>query len=42
MTAHHRGMAEPLWPTFIEMPIFIDKTVDQVQNRDDEYTYWYN
>jgi uncharacterized sulfatase len=42
MTSHHRGMAEPLWPSFIEMPIFIDKTVDQVQNRDDEYTYWYN
>lgn len=42
LTAHHRGMAEPLWPTFIEMPIFIDKTLNQVHNRDDEYTYWYN
>lgn len=42
LATHHQGMAEPLWPTFIEMPIFIDKTADQVQNRDDEYTYWYN
>lgn len=42
LTAHHKGMAEPLWPTFIEMPIFIDKTLDQAQSRDDEYTYWYN
>ena len=42
LAAHHRGMAEPLWPTFIEMPIFIDKTVDQAQSPDDEYTYWYN
>jgi uncharacterized sulfatase len=42
LTAHHKGMAEPLWPTFIEMPIFIDKTLDQAQSREDEYTYWYN
>jgi uncharacterized sulfatase len=42
LTIHHRGMAEPLWPTFIEMPVFIDKTVDQKQSPDDEYTYWYN
>lgn len=42
LTEHHRGMAEPLWPTFIEMPIFIDKTLDQPQNSNDDYTYWYN
>jgi len=24
------------------MPIFIDKTLDQVQSKEDEYTYWYN
>jgi arylsulfatase A-like enzyme len=42
LTEHHRGMADPLWPTFIEMPIFIDKTLDQRQSPNDEYTYWYN
>lgn len=42
MASHHRGMAEPLWPTFIEMPILIDKTADHPQERDDEYTYWFN
>jgi uncharacterized sulfatase len=39
---HQQGMAEPLWPSFIEMPIMIDKTLDQHQTQDDEYTYWYN
>lgn len=42
LASHHKGMAEPLWPSFIEMPIFIDKTLDQVQSKEDEYTYWYN
>ncbi len=39
---HHQGMPEPLWPSFIEAPIFIDKTLDQKETPDDEYTYWYN
>ena len=39
---HHQGMAQALWPTFIEMPIMIDKTLDQHQTQEDEYTYWYN
>ena len=42
MKSHHQGMAEPLWPTFIEMPIMIDKTLDQHHTKEDEYTYWYN
>jgi uncharacterized sulfatase len=42
LASHHKGMAEPLWPSFIEMPIFIDKTLDQVQSKEDEYTYWFN
>ncbi len=39
---HHAGMPEPLWPSFIEMPILIDKTLDQKQTPQDEYTYWSN
>ncbi len=42
LAAHHKGMPEPLWPSFIEMPIMIDKTLNLPQNKDDEYTYWYN
>ncbi|MBT9500290.1 MAG: sulfatase-like hydrolase/transferase [Burkholderiaceae bacterium] len=42
MTAHHGSMPPPLWPSFIEMPISIDKTLDQKLLPQDEYTYWYN
>ncbi|MBT9459395.1 MAG: sulfatase-like hydrolase/transferase [Burkholderiaceae bacterium] len=42
MTAHHGSMPPPLWPSFIEMPISIDKTLDQKPLPQDEYTYWYN
>ena len=42
LVAHHADMPVPLWPSFIEMPVVIDKTLDQKQTRDDEYTYWYN
>lgn len=40
---HHAGMPQPLWQSFIEVPIFIDKTLDQPRDPSlDEYTYWYN
>ena len=42
LQAHHAGMPPPLWPSFIEMPISIDKTLDQKQTPEDEFTYWYN
>ncbi|MBL0150307.1 MAG: sulfatase-like hydrolase/transferase [Ideonella sp.] len=42
LTAHHAGLPAPLWPTFIEVPILIDKTLDQKEAPDDEYAYWYN
>jgi arylsulfatase A-like enzyme len=42
LTAHHAGLPPPLWPTFIEVPILIDKTLDQKEAPDDEYAYWYN
>lgn len=42
MARHHQGMAEPLWPSFIEVPIFIDKTLDQPRTRQDEHVFWIN
>jgi len=42
LAAHHAQMPPPLWPSFIQLPIAIDKTLDQKQTAQDEYTYWYN
>lgn len=42
LVAHHAPMPAPLWPSFIELPIAIDKTLDQKPTAQDEYTYWYN
>jgi uncharacterized sulfatase len=42
LEAHHAKMPPPLWPSFIQLPVAIDKTLDQKQTPADEYTYWYN
>ncbi|APW44822.1 sulfatase-like hydrolase/transferase [Rhodoferax saidenbachensis] len=42
MAAHHATMPPSMWPSFIELPIEIDKTLDQVHEPSDEYVYWYN
>jgi uncharacterized sulfatase len=42
LEAHHAKMPPPLWPSFIEMPVLIDKTLDQKESPEDEYTYWVN
>lgn len=42
MAAHHAPMPPPLWPSFVELPVMIDKTLDQPQTPEDEYTYWVN
>jgi len=42
LQAHHASMPAPLWPSFIELPIAIDKTLDQNWTAQDEYTYWSN
>ena len=42
MQAHHAPMPPPLWESFIQGPILIDKTLDQKQTATDEYTYWMN
>ena len=40
--AHHAGMPEPLWPSFVEVPVLIDKTLDQGVAPGDAFTYWVN
>ena len=42
LQAHHANMPAPLWSSFIELPVAIDKTLDQKPTPQDEYTYWYN
>jgi len=42
LTAHHAAMPEPLWPSFLQLPVSIDKTLDQKESPQDEYAYWYN
>ena len=42
MAAHHAHMPPPLWPSFLEIAIDIDKTLDQPHLPTDEYTYWSN
>ncbi|HVT34364.1 MAG TPA: sulfatase-like hydrolase/transferase [Nevskiaceae bacterium] len=39
---HNAQMAQPMWPSFIEMPVSVDKTLDQVETPEDEYVYWQN
>lgn len=42
MTRHHQGLPAPLWQSFLEVPVFIDKTLDQPHGPDDTHTYWVN
>ena len=42
LDAFDREQAPPMWPWFSEMPIWIDKTIDDPVTEDDEYVYWPN
>jgi len=42
LKAHNAQMPAPLWPSFLQMPVSIDKTLDQKESADDAYTYWIN
>jgi uncharacterized sulfatase len=42
MDAHHASMPPAMWPSFIELPIEIDKPLNQKHLPTDEYVYWYN
>ena len=42
LVAHHAPMPPPLWPSFLELAVEIDKTLDSKNSPEDEYTYWAN
>jgi arylsulfatase A-like enzyme len=42
LVAHHAPMPPPLWPSFLELAVEIDKTLDSKHLPEDEYTYWVN
>jgi uncharacterized sulfatase len=42
LAAHNAGQSEPAWPSLIEMPVNIDKTLLDSDAPDDEYIYWPN
>ncbi len=33
---------KPIWPSLLDWPIFIDKTLDEKVNENDEYIFWAN
>jgi uncharacterized sulfatase len=35
-------MVAPLWPSFLEMPVMVDRTLDQAEQPGDEVVYWQN
>jgi len=42
LDAHNAEQAKPLWDSFAEMPIAIDKTLAQPESPDDEVIWWPN
>jgi len=42
LAAHNAKLSAPLWPSFVEFPVMVDKTLDQPEAADDEYVYWQN
>ncbi|MDP3846520.1 MAG: sulfatase [Pseudomonas sp.] len=42
LAAHNAQMQPPAWPSFIEMPVMVDKTLAQPEAAEDEYVYWQN
>jgi uncharacterized sulfatase len=42
LDAHNAEQVEPLWPSFAEMPIAVDKTLAEPEREDDEVVWWPN
>jgi uncharacterized sulfatase len=42
LDAHNRAQAEPLWPSVLEAPVPVDKTLAEPEAADDVYVYWPN
>ncbi|MFP5307373.1 MAG: sulfatase, partial [Gammaproteobacteria bacterium] len=42
LAQHNAQMAEPMWPSFVEFPVLVDKKLLDPEAPDDEYVYWQN
>lgn len=42
LEAHNRGMAEPIWPSRVEVPVRIDRPLNAPWREGEEYIYWSN
>jgi uncharacterized sulfatase len=42
LAKHDEEQAQPLWPSFAEMPIAVDKTLAEPEREDDEVVWWPN
>ena len=42
LAAHNARQAEPMWPSVIDGPQLVDKTVNEPYAEGDEYVYWPN
>ncbi|MES2883388.1 MAG: sulfatase [Pseudomonadota bacterium] len=42
LAAHNAQMKPALWPSFVEFPVMVDKTLDQPEAPEDDYVYWQN
>ena len=42
LDAHNKQQADPLWPSRVSVPIWIDKTPAERLSLDDDYIYWPN
>lgn len=42
LARHNAQQMAPLWPSSVQTPIAIDKTLDQPEAESDEFIYWWN
>ena len=42
LDAHNNRQADPMWPSNVEIPIWIDKSLADQPTLDDEFIYWPN
>lgn len=42
LEAHNRGMAEPIWPSRVEVPVRIDRPLNAPWREGEDYIYWSN
>jgi len=42
LDAHQAEQAEPIWPSSVATPVYVDKTLAEPLKEDDEVIYWEN